>query len=66
MLPDIAGYTLDEARKILDKQGYEIYNVKVTAPPGERITDYDDFFRVVKVMPVDGNKVELLVVKPLQ
>jgi len=46
MLPDIAGYTLDEARKILDKQGYEIYNVKVTAPPGERITDYDDFFRV--------------------
>lgn len=65
MTPDVVGYALENAKKILKDAGVEIHNLVITSPPGEKISEYQDFFRVVKINFLGNNKVELVVTKPL-
>lgn len=62
--PDIIGYPLGEARKLLTDAGIEILKVLVTAPPREKTEYYDDTYRVIRWTQKD-KKAELLVSKPL-
>ncbi|MCX7746859.1 MAG: hypothetical protein N2645_08205 [Clostridia bacterium] len=63
--PDIVGLTLGDAKEILEMAGIHIDNVVITSPPREKIVEYKDSFRVIKVNKFWDNKVELLVCKPL-
>lgn len=64
-LPDVAGYTLEEAKKILASAGYEKLIVKVTAPPRERNDSYDGSYRVIRMKAAENGTIELLVCRPL-
>lgn len=62
---DVTGFKLGEARKILDDCNIKINSVKVTAPPKGEKDNFDDSFRVIKVIEIGHNAVDLLVCKPL-
>ncbi len=59
--PDVVGFTVEEARRILKGSGFEISRIITTLPPRQRNMDYNDTFRVLRVNSVKGKKVELLV-----
>lgn len=63
-IPDIIGYTLEEARAILDKENILIDCVKVTAPPKQKTDEYQEHFRVIRWNRIEQQKVELLVCRP--
>lgn len=65
LMPDIIGYTLNEAKFVLDKIGAGIHDVKITAPPREKREEPDGSCRVIKVKVDSNNMLELLVCKPL-
>ncbi len=65
MIPDVAGYTLGNAKAILKDAGVKIHSVVITSPPREKIFECQDYFRVVKINTLDNKNVELIVVKPL-
>ncbi|HOJ10576.1 MAG TPA: hypothetical protein PK733_08285 [Clostridiales bacterium] len=62
--PDVSGYYLKNALKIINECGVEIVDIKITAPPRCRSKDYDDDFRVLRIRSVGPNKVELVVCNP--
>jgi hypothetical protein len=64
-LPDIIGFTLEEARKRVHEAGCEIGDIHVTAPPRERSEVFNEDYRVVRATEATNRKVELLICKPL-
>jgi hypothetical protein len=64
-IPDIIGYTIEEARNKLQQCGIHIESISITAPPKEKLTEFDIRFRVIKVSVIDENKIDLLICKPL-
>jgi len=64
-VPDVVGYTLGEAVKLLQEQGITISAVGITAPPKSRTVEYDDSYRVIRQRFIDENKIEILICKPL-
>lgn len=65
MVPDVAGLTLGKAREALAAAEVELVTVKVTSPPKQKSSYYDDDYRVIRLEMVDFSKAELLVCKPL-
>jgi len=63
-LPDIAGYSIKDARTVLDQSGWQIDNITILKPPRETIEKYDESFRIIKVQKVEEKKLGLLVCKP--
>ena len=63
-IPDVLGFTLGEAKVLLDGKGINICRITVTAPPKGKTAEYDDCCRVISLKG-DSNEVELLVCKPL-
>ena len=63
-IPDVMGFTLGEARGIMDAAGTTISSIIVTAPPKDICKDYDDSFRIVRLKAIGEKTVELLVCKP--
>lgn len=61
MIPDIVGFTLADARKVLDEADIEIEKIIVTAPPRCTDREYNDSFRVIRQKKISKQKVELLV-----
>jgi len=66
-IPDVAGFVLEKAERLLEDSGVRINTVKIITQHSEKniITDYDKNFRVVRVITLDENTVELHVCKPL-
>jgi hypothetical protein len=62
-IPDVVGFTLNQALAILGESGFIIHRIKTTNPPRESSPYYDDFSRVIKLISLEENKVELLVCK---
>lgn len=65
-IPDVAGFSLKDARAIIEKVGFEIGNVKVTRPPRSQLSGYDDSYRVIRYGLSDDNKIDLLLCNPLE
>ena len=64
-IPDVVGFTLGEARGVLDNSGVSITAVRITAPPKEITAEYDDSFRVLRLNIIGDKSIELLICKPL-
>ncbi len=64
-IPDIIGFELAEASKLLVQAGFYISDIKVIAPPGDESGYYDDTYRVIRHVCPGGNNVVLHVCKPL-
>lgn len=62
---DVIGFTLKDAKVILDKNGVTNYSIKVTASPRLKSDTYDDSYRVVSVRETDVKDFEMIVCKPL-
>ena len=63
-IPDVIGFTVEQARIMLLESGFIIHKVETTSPPRERSSEYRDSYRVIRVKHIEGNKVELLVCNP--
>lgn len=63
-VPDVVGFTLKDAGKILNASGFSVHTIIVTAPPRRRALKHDDNFRVIRLCVIDGDKTELLVCTP--
>lgn len=62
---NLIGFTLRDVLKIVQEKGYSVENISITAPPRLEISEYDDSFRVLRVQPLEGNRLTILVCKPL-
>ncbi len=60
----LIGYTLGDAVRQAEKDGFEVEKITVTAPPKMQSQEYDYTFRVLRVT-VSENKLSILVCKPL-
>ncbi|MCR4434604.1 MAG: hypothetical protein NUV41_01940 [Eubacteriales bacterium] len=65
-IPDVIGFTVDEAVQVLDTVGIIHYEVEVLSPPGHTESGYDKHYRVIRINAVESSKVKLLVCKPLK
>ena len=60
-IPDVAGYTLDDALELLKANGVKMVSVCMTAPPAKRGGGYDGNSRVIRqTRPGEGNLVLLV------
>ncbi len=64
-IPDIIGYSLREALKLFESQNIIIDSVRVTSAPRLKSSEYDDSYRIVRIDLTEGEKIKLLVCKPL-
>lgn len=68
MIPDVTGFTLDEAVSLLEAAGITRIGIRITAPPRENDQQYDSNSRVVRQTVCetagDGKSVELVVCNP--
>ena len=62
---NVIGMRLGEAKTILNKNGYEIDSVIVTAKPYIEKREVNDDCRVLKISLSESNRVTLLVCDPL-
>lgn len=60
----LIGFTLGDALKKAESEGFLIDKISITAPPKIQISEFDNTFRVLRVK-ADGNKLNILVCKPL-
>jgi len=63
-IPDVAGYTLEDARKLIIEAGFDICSILLTAPSRVNSMDIDDKCRVLRIKEIKEGKLELLVCKP--
>ncbi|HHW32091.1 MAG TPA: hypothetical protein GXX20_10545 [Clostridiaceae bacterium] len=63
-IPDIIGFTVEDAIDLLLDSGFVIHKIETTSPPREKSSEYHDFYRVVRIRHIGDNKVELLVCNP--
>lgn len=64
-MPDIIGLPLNEARHILEKSMQVIETITLLSPPREKTIEYDDSYRVIRVIHKDTDTLELQICKPL-
>ncbi len=64
-ITDLVGFTLGDVLKIVQKKGYTVDNISITSPPKLEISEYDQSFRVLRIQPLEGNSLTILVCKPL-
>ncbi|QNU65745.1 hypothetical protein EHE19_012570 [Ruminiclostridium herbifermentans] len=64
-ITELVGFTLGDALKVVQKKGYTVDNITITSPPKLEITEYDQSFRVLRIQPLEGNSLTILVCKPL-
>lgn len=64
-ITDLVGFTLGDALKVVQEKGYTVENISVTSPPKLEISEYDQSFRVLRIQPLEGNRLTILVCKPL-
>ncbi|GEM_PF-1318534 len=62
-LPDLCGYTLERAMKILKEHSLNDYIIRVTGKPGSENT-YSQNSRVIALAMLDTGQIELLVCNP--
>lgn len=60
MIPDLIGYKLDEALKILKQKGWSNIMVTVTAPPKEKIKEPSKNARVLKMIERGDKVIEII------
>ncbi|MGI6778291.1 MAG: hypothetical protein ACOX7R_09855 [Acetivibrionales bacterium] len=63
-IPDVTGFTLGEAKELIENAGMEIISISLTAPPRCRINGVDDACRVVRIRECEEGKIELIVCNP--
>lgn len=59
-LPDVTGYMIEKAVKVLKKAGIEECSIVVTTPPGKAVVYENKDLRVIRVRTADGKTAELL------
>ncbi len=64
-ITDLVGFTLRDVLKVIQEKGYTVANISITSPPRLQISEYDQSFRVLRVQPLEGNSLSILVCKPL-
>ena len=64
-LANLIGLTLGDVLKIVQEKGYSVESISITAPPRLEISEYDQSFRVLRVQPLEGKRLTILVCKPL-
>ena len=62
--PDVVGFTLGEAVRLLHKVGIEVRDIVLTAPPRLAQMTINNKFRVVRQEISDDGGVKLLVCNP--
>lgn len=62
---DVIGFTLKDAKELLDKNNIANYSIKVTASPRLKGEAYDDTYRVVSIRETNTKDYEMIVCKPL-
>jgi len=63
-IPDIEGFLLGRALKVLKGRKDLKYDILVTGPPQGVKSKVDDTYRIVRVKVADGEKLEILVCDP--
>lgn len=63
-VPDIVGFTLADAREMLEKCGLNICSIQMTAPPRAGRFEHNNRSRVIRVKIIEEKNVELLVCNP--
>jgi len=64
-ITDIIGFTLKDAKFVLQNNGIEDYLITVTSSPRLKCDDYDDSFRVVGIRKDSVKEFEIIICKPL-
>ena len=64
-ITDIIGFTLGDAKSILESNGIKNYSITVTSPPRLKCDEYDDNFRVAGIRKDSVKEFEMIVCKPL-
>jgi hypothetical protein len=65
-IPDVSGFKLSDAIRIIESSGIKIGRIKVAAPPRCKDLSYNENFRVIRLEVNEYNEVELLVCNPLR
>lgn len=65
ILPDIIGFTLDEAKDRIQKSAMVVERITVLSPPREKTLEFDGTYRVIRVISMGNDKLELQICKPL-
>lgn len=63
-IPDVIGFKLSDAMRIIESSGMDIGRIKVTAPPRCKDMPYNESFRVIRLEVNEFNEIELLVCSP--
>ena len=58
---DFTGYTLADARELLEKSGIKISGIQVAAPPKAAVKKYEETFRVLRIERVEDGTAVVLV-----
>ncbi len=64
-ITELVGFTLGDVLKVVQEKGYTVGNISITSPPRLEISEYDQSFRVLRIQPLEGNSLTILVCKPL-
>ena len=62
---DVIGFTLKDAKSILDNYNIKEYSIRVTSSPRLKCDDYDDNYRVVAIRKDGVKEFEIIICKPL-
>ncbi len=62
---DVIGFTLGDAKNILESNCIKNYSIRVTSSPRLKCDDFDDNYRVVSIRKTDDAEFELIICKPL-
>ncbi len=62
---DVIGFTLRDAKRMLENSGIKNYFISVTSSPRLKCDDFDDNYRVVSIRKAGNNEFELIICKPL-
>lgn len=65
LFPDVIGYYLKDAVRILNQNNIKKYKIKVTSPPRHVGDTYNEDFRVLRINCFDMDNIELLVCNPV-
>jgi len=64
--PDVCGFKLKDAVKLIKEQGIENYIIMLTAPPRLRNSGYGEESRIVRQRVTGDGKLELIVSNVVQ
>lgn len=62
---DVIGFTLGDARNMLENNNIRNYSIRVTSSPRLKCEGFDDDYRVVGLRTDPNNELELIICKPL-